>query len=146
MNNLSITLKETLTLYSFKNLLSICTLGNILFIGGYCIYMFIYIYNCIYIYVCTFASPFEIINIPCTQGDRIHIYIYICVCVCVCVSQYDENLLNIFLICCLKPSVLLKEVIKYSWIALTDISIVASTDWSQTSYNNSTLLVNSIIL
>ena len=27
-----------------------------------------------YIYI--FVSPLEIINIPCTQGDRIHLYIY----------------------------------------------------------------------
>ena len=38
-------------------------------------------------------------NIPCTQGDRIHIYIYIYI------NHYDENLLNIFLICFLKSSV-----------------------------------------
>ena len=44
---------------------------------------------------------FEIMNIPCTQGDRIHIYIYIYI------NQYDESLLNIFLICCLKSSPLL---------------------------------------
>ena len=36
-----------------------------------------YVYNCIYIYI-YIVSPLEIINIPCTQGDRIHIYIYIC--------------------------------------------------------------------
>ena len=40
----------------------------------------IIVYTCIYIYIYIhiFVSPFEIINIPCTQGDRIHIYIYIC--------------------------------------------------------------------
>ena len=105
MNNLSITLKETLTLYSFfKKLLSIITLGNILFIGGYCIYIYNWIYMYMYIYI--FVSASEIINIPCTQGDRIHIYIY------KYVSQYDENLLNIFLVCCLKPSIV-KSTSKY---------------------------------
>ena len=65
-----------------------------------------------YIYKYTFVSPFEIINIPCTQGDRIHVCIYIYV------NQYDENLLNIFLICCLKPSV---TVVLFIWILATDI-------------------------
>ena len=48
----------------------------------------------LYIYV-HLQVLFEIINIPCTQGDRIHIYIY-------------TNMMRIywtyFLICCLKPS------------------------------------------
>ena len=30
-----------------------------------------------YIYIHIFVSPLEIINIPYTHGDRIHIYIYI---------------------------------------------------------------------
>ena len=62
--------RNTHIIFIFKNLLSIRTLGNILFIGGYCIYIYIYIY--VHLQVL-----FEIMNIPCTQGDRIHIYIYI---------------------------------------------------------------------
>ena len=61
------------------------------------------------IYIQTFVSPFEMINIPCTQSDRIliYIYMYIYIYLYIYISQYDENLLNIFLICCLKPSPLL---------------------------------------
>ena len=75
-------------------LLSFITLGNILFIRGYHINIYTYIieYTCIYIFV----HPLEIINIPCTQGDKIYIYTYI--------REHDENLLNIFLMCCSKPS------------------------------------------
>ena len=40
-----------------------------------------------------FVSPLEIINIPCTQGDKIYICTYL--------REHDKNLLKIFLICCL---------------------------------------------
>ena len=93
MNNFSITLKETIILYSFKNLISIITLGNILFIGGYYIYIYIIVY--IYIYIYTFVSSFEIINIPCTQSDRIHVYIYIYIHVNQLTLSWFLNFFNI---------------------------------------------------
>ena len=48
---------------------------------------------------------------------------------CPIVTEYDNH-----------ACVLLKDVIRYSLKTLKDISIVSSADWSQTSYDNSTLL------
>ena len=101
MNNFSITLIETLTLYSFLKTSLVSVPWGIFYLSEDIVYMYIYIYNCIYIYIYIYVHLqvlFAIMNIPCTQGDRIHIYIYIYI------NHYDENLLNIFLICFLKPS------------------------------------------
>ena len=69
-------------------------------------------------------SFFEIINIPCIQGDRIHIYIYIYIYIYI--NHYDENLLNIYLICCLKSSMvkcILFHVINNNELDVMEISI-----------------------
>ena len=63
-----------------------------------------------------YVSPFEMINITCTQGDGIYIYIYIFIYI----NHYDENLLNIFLICCLKSSVTLSSI-EAEYVAVSEV-------------------------
>ena len=71
-----------------------------------------------YVYIYIFVSPLEITNIPCTQGDQIHIYMYVCIYIYIYIREYDENLLNIFFVCCSKPSYTEVKLIIVSFVVM----------------------------
>ena len=75
--------------------------------GEYFIYRRI-LYICMYIYIYTFVSSFEIINIPCTQSDRIDIYIYIYTYIYICKTIWWEFIEHIF-------NMLSKTINNISW-------------------------------